>query len=461
LRFNPLRSIDEKISELIIKLEAEYTKKTRRSRELYEESTRYMPAGVTYALRYMSPYPLYIERAQGTRLIDVDGNEYIDFWMGHGSQILGHLHPVVVSAVKSTLEIGFHLGLEHSYSIEYAEFLTRIIPGVEMVRFTNSGTEANMYATRLARAYTGRKYIVKVEGGWHGGYDDLHKAVTYPYTKPESSGLLEESTAYTLTVPFNDPRALEDVLRKYEVAAFIVEPVMGAGGCIEPNPGYLREVRRLTEQYGALLIFDEVITGFRLAPGGAQEYFGVKADVVVFGKAISGGVSSAGVVASRAEIMELMDHLKRPDPSTRVFHGGTYVASVLSVVVGYAVAKYLVENKYLYDEANRLWSEFRRRVQRACEESSVECWTTGTGSLSGLHFTAKRPRSARDAYEARWSRVVERALHLYSRVHGAVYMSERMPHYLPSLVHSKEEVEKLVDITVSFIEEVKRLTSTY
>lgn len=214
-----MRSVDEKISELIIKLEAEYTKKTMRSRELYEKSTRYMPAGVTYALRYMSPYPLYIERARGTRLSD----------------------------------------------------------------------------TR------------------------------------------------------------------------------------------------------------------------------VKADVVVFGKAISGGVSSAGAVASRAEIMELMDHLKRPDPSTRVFHGGTYVASVLSVVVGYAVAKYLIENKYLYDEANRLWSEFRRRVQRACEESSVQCWTTGTGSLSGLHFTAKRPRSARDAYEARWSRVVERALHLYSRVHGAVH----------------------------------------
>jgi len=449
-----LRGIDEKISELLRKLEVEYTAKTKKSRELYEKSIKFTPGGVTYALRYMTPYPLYIERAQGTRLYDVDGNEYIDFWMGHGSQILGHLHPVVVEAVKSTLRVGFHLGLEHPYATEYAELLSKIVPGVEMVRFTNSGTEANMYAVRLARAYTRRKYIVKVEGGWHGGYDALHKAVTYPYTKPESSGLLEEITAYTITVPFNDLNALENVLKKYEVAAFIVEPVMGAGGCIEPAPGYLREVKRLTEQYGALLVFDEVITGFRLAPGGAQEYFDVRADIVVFGKALSGGVGSIGAVASRSEVMELMDHLKYPDSSTRVFHGGTYVANALSIITGYVTVKYLHENRHLYEEANKLGEEFRRRVQRACDESKITCWTTGTASLSGLHFTTKRPRSAREAYEARWSKLIERALHLYSRVHGVVYMSERMPHYLPSLIHSSEDVERLIGVTVGFVEKI-------
>lgn len=455
-----MKHIDEKLSELTRRLEVEYIAKTKKSRELYEKSLKYMPAGVSYALRYMSPHPLYIVRAKGTRVYDVDGNEYVDFWMGHGVQLLGHLHPVVVEAVKRVLEIGSHIGFEHPYVVEYIEFLTKIIPGVEMVRFTNSGTEANMYAVRLARAYTRRKYIVKVEGGWHGGYDGLHKAVTYPYVKPESSGLLDEAILYTLIVPYNDLDALEDVLRKYEVAAFIVEPVMGAAGCLESEPGYLRGVKKLTEEYGALLVFDEVITGFRLALGGAQEYYGVKADIVVLGKAISGGIGAIGAVTARSDIMELMDHLKHPEPFMRVFHGGTYVANPMSIIAGHALVKYLYENRYLYEESNRLWSEFRSRVQKACEENSVECWTTGAASLSGIHFTNKRPRTAREVYEARWSRLVERALHLYSRIHGVVYMSERVVHYLPSLIHSREDIEKLLDITVSFIEDLGKLANT-
>lgn len=455
-----MRPIDDKLSELTRRLEAEYIAKTKKSRELYEKSLKYMPAGVSYALRYMSPHPLYIVRAKGTRVYDVDGNEYVDFWMGHGVQLLGHLHPVIVEAVKNVLEIGSHIGFEHPYVVEYVEFLAKILPGVEMVRFTNSGTEANMYAIRLARAYTRRKYIVKVEGGWHGGYNGLHKAVTYPYIKPESIGLLEEATLYTLVVPFNDLDALEAVLRKYEIAAFIVEPVMGAAGCLEPDSKYLHEAKRLAEEYGALLVFDEVITGFRLALGGAQEYFNVKADIVVLGKAISGGVSAIGAIAARSEIMELMDHLKRPEPAMRVFHGGTYVANPTSIIAGHALVKYLYENRNLYEESSRLWSEFRNRVQKACEENNIECWTTGTASLSGLHFTTKRPRNAREVYEARWSKLVEKALHLYSRVRGVVYMSERVAHYLPSLVHSREDVEGLIEVTVSFIDELRKLANT-
>lgn len=455
-----MKPIDHELSEFTRRLEAEYIAKTKKSRELYEESSKYMPSGVSYALRYMSPYPLYIVRAKGTRVYDIDGNEYVDFWMGHGVQLLGHLHPVVVEAVKKVLEIGSHIGFEHPYVVEYSELLAKVLPGVEMVRFTNSGTEANMYAIRLARAYTGRKYIVKVEGGWHGGYDGLHKAVTYPYIKPESSGLLDEVALYTLVVPFNDLDALEAVLRKYEVAAFIVEPVMGAAGCLEPESEYLREVKRLTEEYGALLIFDEVITGFRLALGGAQEYYGVRADIVVLGKAISGGVGAIGAIAARSDIMELMDHLKRPEPAMRVFHGGTYVANPMSIITGHVLVKYLYENRHLYEESNSLWSEFRSRVQKACEENSVECWTTGTASLSGLHFTTKRPRSAREVYEARWSKLVERTLHLYSRVRGVVYMSERVAHYLPSLVHSREDVERLVEVTVDFINTLGKLANT-
>jgi glutamate-1-semialdehyde 2,1-aminomutase len=449
-------SVDSKLEELIKKLEPEYASKTKKSRELYEKARKLLPAGVTYSLRYFHPYPLYVARARGTRVWDVDGNEYVDFWMGHGVHLLGHLPEVVVSAVKEALEVGTHVGLENPYVLEYIELLTKTVPGLEEVRFTNSGTEANMYAVRLARAYTKRKYIVKMEGGWHGSYDPLHVAVSYPYRVPETAGVPEEAFKYTIAVPFNNLEALEKALKNHEVAAVILEPVMGAAGCIEPEEGYLREVKRLTSEHGALLIFDEVITGFRLAPGGAQEYYGVKADLVVMGKALSGGVGSVGAFGGSREVMDLLNHTKKA-PGELVFHGGTYVANLVAVAAGRAMLSYLVSNRRLYDESNSLWKWFRKKVDDACMEMGVECWTTGDGSLTGLHFTKKRPRSAREAFEERWSTNATKALHLYSRVHGVIYMSERSAHYLPSLIHGKGEVEKLLEVIVGFLEELRRL----
>lgn len=451
-----MSNLDTKLEEWYNKLVLEYSVKTSKSRELYERARKVFPAGVTYALRYYHPYPVYIVRGRGTRVWDVDGNEYLDFWMGHGVHLLGHLPDVVVNAVREVLEVGTHFGFEHPYVLEYTELLSRTIPGLGFIRFTNSGTEANMYAVRLARAYTGRKHIVKIEGGWHGAYDSLYVAVTYPYTEPESAGLLEEAYKYTIAVPFNDLEALEKVMRTHEPAAVVLEPIMGAGGCIEPEKGYLRGVRELADEYGALLVFDEVVTGFRLAPGGAQEYYDVKADIVIYGKAISGGVGSIGAFAGRGDVLELVNHVKHPKPSTRVHHAGTYSANVLSVVAGYAMIKYLAEHRSLYEEANANWTYFRQRVNKLCTETGIECWATGDASLAGLHFTVRKPRNAREAYELRWSRNIERVLHVYSRIRGILYTSERMPHFLPSLVHSKSEVEYLLKVLEEFLEEISK-----
>jgi glutamate-1-semialdehyde 2,1-aminomutase (EC 5.4.3.8) len=252
-----------------------------------------------------------VTRAKGVNVWDVDGNQYVDYWMGHGAHIMGHSPDFVVKAVNEAALNGTHLGYPNTLEVEYAELLTKVIPNAEMVRFSNSGTEANMYAVRLARAYTGRKYIVKVEGGWHGGYDALHVGVNPPFEGPESLGLPEEYIKYTLVVPYNDLNALERALSSHDVAAVIIEPVPGSGGCIEPQPNYLRGVRELTMRYGSLLIFDEVITGFRLALGGGQEYFNVKADIVTLGKIIGGGYPGAGAIASTSEIMELLNQVKR------------------------------------------------------------------------------------------------------------------------------------------------------
>jgi len=432
----------------------EYTKKTPRSRQAFERARKVLPGGVTYHIRYLSPYPPFIERAVETKVVDVDGNVYDDYWMGHGAHVLGHSPRFVVEeACRAAAERGTHLGYENTLAVEYAELLTKVIPNVEMVRFTNSGTEANMYAARLARAYTGRKYIVKMEGGWHGGYDSLHTGVTPPWRGPESLGLPEDFIKYTIVVPFNDINALEDALRRYEVAAVFVEPVLGAGGCIEARREFLVEARRLADQYGALLVFDEVITGFRLALGGGQEYYGVNADLVVLGKAVAGGMPGAGAFGGRSDVMELLDHIRNPDPRRRSFHGGTFVGNPVSIAAGKALVSYLARNRVLYEESNRAWEEFKARLDRLCEEHGRPCWATGAGSMIGIHFTrSRRPWNAREARELRWSRVVERVANLYMRVNGILYLTEGTMHLLPSLVHTSEQRERFLKAFESFLD---------
>ncbi|MDM7274737.1 MAG: aminotransferase class III-fold pyridoxal phosphate-dependent enzyme, partial [Thermoprotei archaeon] len=251
-------SYEERVELLYREFESKYVSMTPKSRGLFERARKVLPGGVTYAIRFFKPYPIYVSRAEGVHVWDVDGNVYVDFWMGHGANVLGHAPRFVIEAVRDASLNGTHLGFESLPPVEYAEFLSKVVPGLESLRFTNSGTEANMYAARLARAYSGRKYVVKVEGGWHGGYDSLHTGVTPPFVGPESAGLPEEFVKYTIPVPFNDLEALEEALRRYPVAAVFIEPVLGAGGCIAPVEGYLRGVRELVDRYGSLLVFDEV-----------------------------------------------------------------------------------------------------------------------------------------------------------------------------------------------------------
>ncbi len=447
---------DRAALKLISELEIEYFRRTSRSRELYERALKVFPGGVTYAIRYLKPYPPFIVKGEGSRVWDVDGNSYVDFWMGHGANILGHAPRFVLEAVNEATRSGVHLGFENPYALEYAELLTKILPGVEMVRFTNSGTEANMYAVRLARAYTKRNYLVKIEGGWHGGYDALHVGVTPPFKGPESAGLPEDSIKYTIIVPFNDLEAVERALKEHPVAAIIVEPVLGAGGCIEPDEGYLKGLRELANRYDSLLVFDEVITGFRLALGGAQEYFNVKADIVVYGKVVGGGYPGAGAIGGRSDVMELLDHIKYPDPRSRAFHGGTFVGNIATIVAGHTTVRYLLEHRSLYEKAEELWTNVRRRIDRVCDVGEKLCWATGVSSMIGVHFTKARPRRVSEVYEWRWGKHVEEALNLYARLRGVLYLSSRTVHLLPSLIHSESEANMFVDIIEEFIARITR-----
>ncbi|MEM4552982.1 MAG: aspartate aminotransferase family protein [Ignisphaera sp.] len=447
------------LDDIVSRLSSKYVEKTRRSREMFERALRVLPGGVTYHIRYLEPYPIYVSRAKGSIVWDVDGNEYDDYWMGHGAHILGHSPDFVVEAVNKISREGTHFGFENIYAVEYAELLTKVVPNIEMIRFCNSGTEANMYAVRLARAYTKKRYIVKIEGGWHGSLDQLHVALTPPFTEPESLGIPNDFVKYTVAVPYNDIENLEKVAKRFDVAAIVIEPVPGAGGCIEPEKNYLKEVRRIADAYGALLIFDEVITGFRLSLGGAQEYFNVKADIVVFGKIIGGGYPGAGAFAGKREYMELLNHIKYPSPRQRVFHGGTFVGNPITMVAGYTTIDYLARNRSLYEVFNNRWWYVAKKMDKICEEYNRICWITSTGSMIGIHFTSKKPRNIAEAYMNRWSEKVYKALHLFMVTNNIVYLSEKMPHLLPSMAHSETQISRFIEMLEQFLSIIARRSS--
>lgn len=446
---------DPKAEALISRYLKIYEDMTSKSRELFERAGRFIPGGVVYHIRFFHPYPIYVIKAKETYVWDVDGNKYEDYWMGHGTHILGHSPDFVIDKVYEVSRYGTHFGFENIYAIEYAELLTKIIPNCNMVKFTNSGTEANMYAIRLARTYTKRRYIVKIKGGWHGGLDQLHTGVSPPFIGPESAGLPEDLIKYTISISYNDLDELERVLKSYDVAAVIMEPVPGAGGCIEPIEGYLKGVRELVDRYGSLLIFDEVITGFRLSLGGAQEYFNVKADIITLGKIIGGGMPGAGALCGKEEIMSLLNHIKYPDPRNRSFHGGTFTGNPITIVAGFTLINYLNRNKEMYTSFNRMWSNIAKEMDKVCEEYNRLCWITNVGNMLGIHFTKSKPRNIEEAYYLRYSNKIYEAFHLYMRINKILYLSEKMPHLMPSMIHSENQAKRFVDVFKEFLYELK------
>ncbi|MEM2440646.1 MAG: aspartate aminotransferase family protein, partial [Candidatus Bathyarchaeia archaeon] len=383
--------------------------------------------------------------AKGSKLYDVDGNEYVDFWLGHTALILGHSPPAVVEAVKKQLANGTHYGTVHELEIMLAEQVVKMISSAEMVRFTNSGTEANMYAVRLARAYTGRSKIAKFEGGWHGGYDALHKAVKPPYDLPESAGLTQSALQDTLVLPFNDLEGVKTRLKgvENEVAAIIIEPVLGAGGAIPAKKEFLKGLREFCDQHGILLIVDEVITGFRLAPGGVEQYFGVKPDITVLGKILGGGFP-VGAFCGPAEIMEHVDHMQYQRPQTS-FHGGTFTANPITMTAGLTTLKTLEDGR-LINRLNKLGDKIREELTDIFEGEDVDVQITGTGSLFSVHFTKEEVKEPGAAFRADRQRLVE--YHLKLTANGVFFL----PTHSGCLctAHTEADIEKLFFETEKF-----------
>jgi glutamate-1-semialdehyde 2,1-aminomutase len=421
----------------------EYTSKTPKSKALYERAKKVLPAGVSYGIRYFKPYPFYTAKAEGSKLYDVDRNEYVDFWLGHTALILGHSPPAIVKAVTNQLENGTHYGTSHELEIELAEQVAKMVPSTKMVRFTNSGTEASMYATRLARTFTGRNKVAKFEGGWHGGYDALHVSVKYPFNIPESAGLTSGTIQDTIVLPFNDLDGVKKKLKNEEVASIIIEPVLGAGGGIPAEKEFLKGLREFCNEKEILLIFDEVITGFRLAAGGAQQYYGVTPDVTVFGKILGGGFP-IGAFGGCREIMERLDSVAYERPRFS-FHGGTFTANPITMTAGLATLK-ILEDGRLITELNRLGDRIREQLREIFGANGIDVQITGVSSLFGVHFTKESVNNANALSKTDRNRLVDYHLKLIEK--GVFFL----PTHIGALstVHSEADIEKLFSETEEY-----------
>jgi len=420
-----------------------YLSRTAASKRLHERAKRVLPAGVSYFIRFMEPHPFYTVRAKGSKLYDADGNEFIDFWMGHYALILGHSPPRIMREVKHQLDRGPHFGTAHELEVALAEQVAKMIPSAQMVRFTNSGTEASMYATRLVRTVTQRDRIAKFEGGWHGGYDALHIAVKPPFNVPESNGLTRGALQDTITLPFNKIDPAKEAMKKQKLAAVFVEPLLGSGGGIPATTEFLKELRELCTQNGSLLVFDEVITGFRLALGGAQQFFGVKPDVTVLGKILGGGFPVGAIAASR-EIMEHMNPLlyERPEFS---FHGGTFSANPVTMIAGLATLRTLHDGKIIR-RLNREGDYVRKQIKDAFERKNLDVQVTGLSSLWHTHFTKERVEDSNAAARADKEKLTKYHRHLVEN--GVFFLPGKVGAL--SAAHTGEDLEKLLSETERF-----------
>lgn len=450
----------ERVAAILNGYREEIRAKSPKSHAIWQRNRTVMPAGVGSLFRLADPFPMVVKRAKGARLWDADDNEYLDCMLGFSTMILGNAPDEVVAAIMEALPRGTSYGQCHEHEYAFAKLFCDMVPGVDKVTFCNSGTEATMYALRLARAATGRPLVAKFEGGYHGTHDllavslgrprvgaDLSGPIEDPAAVPESPGLAEGAWKDTIVLPYNHPAAFDKILRHApRLAGVIVEPVQGAAGTIPASRAFLTELRRITREIGAFLIFDEVITGFRLGPSGAREFYGVTPDVSTYGKVAGGGLPF-GAVGGTAEAMRLLEYDTEPGA---ILVAGTFNGNPITTAAGTAVLRRLSEQPQLYARMSAMGDRFRTEINRIAREGDYPAIATGVGSMFAMHAVRGPVNSVRDLREA--DRAASAGLRLLYRRNG---LHITPSHGFLSAAHTDEDVARLIGVYSGAMEELR------
>ncbi|MEN2974850.1 MAG: glutamate-1-semialdehyde 2,1-aminomutase [Candidatus Caldarchaeales archaeon] len=410
------------------------------SYKLYERAKKIIPGGVNSPVRAYEPYPFFVKRARGSKIYDVDGNQYIDYVMGYGALLLGHSPKEILNKLVNALEDGLLYCAPTEEELLLAEEIHRLYPSIEMVRLASTGLEATMHAIRLARGYTGRKKVLKFEGCYHGAHDSLlvkagSGALTFG--TPSSLGVLEDLAKHTLVSRYNDIELTEKIVRdnRDELATIIVEPVAVNVGLIKPKIEFLKSLRELADSTGAVLIFDEVVTGFRLAPGGAQEYFNIRADLTTLGKALGGGLPISAL-GGREDIM------KNLSPTGKVYQAGTYSGNPLSTKAALTVLKYIDENRQIYDEMKMKVERLCREVRKLVEDEKLNINIVNLESMFQIFFTSREISNYEDV---KTSDVNRFKIYFHNLLKRGVFIppSQYETCFL-STAHTDEDIERTI-----------------
>ena len=367
---------------LVLSYLSEYKKKTRKSAVLFAKSKKLHINGVSHNIRFYEPYPFVVKSSQGKSLKDVDDNKYTDYWMGHWSLILGHGQKNVKDSLKKQIEKSWMYGTVNEQTIKLSELISKAIPIAEKIRYVTSGTEATMYAVRLARSVTGKKIIAKIDGGWHGYTSDLLKSVNWPFSESESSGVVNEEKI--VSIPYNDLEKSLSILKKHskDLAGVIIEPVLGGGGCIPATSDYLKGIQEFVHKNKSLFILDEIVTGFRFRFGCLYPTMKLDPDIVTLGKIVGGGMA-IGVICGKKEIMQMADTTGKKKSERSYVGGGTFSANPTSMVAGFTTLSELKNSKSIYSKINDLGEYTRKELSKSFDGRVL---VSGKGSLFMTHF---------------------------------------------------------------------------
>ena len=431
-----------------------FVQSTPTSQSKQAEAEKYLPGGSSRGTAFFDPYPHFIERGEGHYIYDADGNRLLDFMINATSLILGHAHPDVTGAIQEQAARGTAFTGPTDPQVRLAKILTERVPSLDLIRFTNSGTEGTMMAIRAARAYTGRQKIAKFEGGYHGAHEYVSVSVRPPLEKLDPSGptpiaehpgLPDSILEQVIVLPYNDLDWCERVLRENasELACLIMEPVVSSFGYLPGDVEFLRGLRDLTTELGIVLIYDEV-QSFRIAPGGAQETLGVIPDMTAFGKIIGGG-TPVGAFGGRADIMELFD----PTSGAAIPHAGTFNANPVTMAAGEVVMNHLTPEVYV--RMNALGGELRAKLSAVFDEFEVPAQVTGIGSLFGIHFTSEEIRDYRSVVQS--DQTMRKAL-FTGLLNEGILLQTGTAGAMNSLTTTRD-IDSLVDATRRVVERVR------